>query len=260
MINSLYYVELGGVLMERIDIAGLPVCNFTMQEAVEYVSSLACGEKCGNVVVTPNAEIAKDALDNKEFEALLKNAEVIVADGAGVVLASKILGKPLKEKVAGIELFQNLLPEFAKNKNKVFLFGSKPGVVDEAARIIKEKYEDIDICGILDGYTYKNPDDALPVINGACADVVICCLGAPKQELFMLNNKDKFNCKILMGLGGSLDVISGNVKRAPEFFVKHNLEWFYRLMKEPKRMGRMMKLPKYILKILAIRMGFGRAK
>ena len=76
----------------------------------------------------------------------------------------------------------------------------------------------------------------------------------------MLNNKDKFNCKVLMGLGGSLDVISGNVKRAPEFYVKHNLEWLYRLMKEPKRIGRMMKLPKYIFKILAIRMGFGGRK
>ncbi|MBQ3593593.1 MAG: WecB/TagA/CpsF family glycosyltransferase [Clostridia bacterium] len=246
--------------MERIDVAGLSVCNFTMQEAVAYVSGLANGDKCGNVVVTPNAEIAKDALDNKEFGELIKKAEVIVADGAGVVLASKILGKPLKEKVAGIELFQNLLPEFAKNKNRVFLFGSKPGVAAEAARIMKEKYGELEICGILDGYTYKNPDDALPTINEAQADVVICCLGAPKQELFMLNNKEKFNCKVLMGLGGSLDVISGNVKRAPEFYVKHNLEWLYRLMKEPKRIGRMMKLPKYILKILAIRMGFGGRK
>lgn len=242
------------IYMEKIDVAGLLVCNFTMAEAVQYVSELANAEKTGNVVVTPNAEIAMDALKDSEFQALLNKAEVIVADGAGVVLASKLLGKPLKEKVAGVSLFTNLLPEFAKNNNKVFLFGGKPGVAQQASEIIKAQHEGIDICGVLDGYTYKDPVDALPVINDAAADVVICCLGAPKQELFMLQNKDSFNCRLLMGLGGTLDVISGNVKRAPEFFIKHNLEWLYRLMKEPKRLGRMMKLPKYIIKVISIKM------
>lgn len=234
--------------MEFVNIAGLKIANTTLEEAAEFVLSMAQGDKCGNIVVTPNAEIAAMALDDKAFCELLNSAELAVPDGIGVVKAAKMLKTPVREKVAGVDLATKVIEKSPEKNVSVYLLGGKPGVAKQAAENLAERYPRVNICGYSDGY-FAEDDEAVERINAASADVVMCCLGAPKQEYFMANNREKIRAKVLMGVGGSVDVWAGTVKRAPKIFVKLGLEWLYRLIKQPSRIGRMMKIPKYLIKV-----------
>lgn len=244
--------------MERIEITGLPFLSTTVEGAADYAMEFIRSGK-GGVIVTPNAEIAKLAMEDKEFCQLLCAADMVVPDGAGVVLASKILKKPLAGKVAGIELGMALMPRLAAEGKKLFLLGSKPGVAEAAAEKIKELAPTIEICGMHDGY-FKEDGPIIEEIRQSGASALLCCLGAPKQEKWMVEHKNDLPGVLMLGLGGTLDVLAGNVKRAPEFFIRFNLEWFYRLLKEPKRIGRMMKLPAYIGEVMLIRVGTKKEK
>ena len=198
-------------------------------------------------LITPNAEIAYDACKNAEFCALLNRADLILPDGAGVVLAAKLRKTPLKGKVAGIDFATNMLSVFARRGTKLYLLGSKPGVAEQAAAKMKEIEPDLVICGLADGY-FKDEAPVVEKINESGAEALFVCLGAPKQELFMFRHQNELtSVRLMAGLGGSLDGFAGNVKRAPKWMIRLQLEWLYRLIKEPKRFGRMMRLPKYIL-------------
>lgn len=221
-----------------------------MEEAINLAEQALAAEKKISVF-TPNAEIAELAAENKEIQALLNRADILLPDGAGVVLASKILKKPLKEKVAGVDFGENILALAAKRGHTVYFLGGKPTVAEMAAANMRIKYPSLSVVGAHDGYFQKDgtENDALiDAINESGADILFVCLGAPAQEKWIDKNKKSLtHAKLLMGLGGSLDVYAGVAKRAPKIFIKAHLEWFYRLLKEPRRIGRMMKLPKYIL-------------
>lgn len=239
--------------MEKINIRGLDFNNITLDEAVATAEDrIARGEQC--VIFTPNAEIVQLTLEDESFRELIKGADVLIPDGAGVVLASKILKKPLKAKVPGCELAERLVKGSSEGKYKIFFYGSKPttdegvSVAELANKKMAEKYPGFSAAGISHGYVKPDGYDALiESINSSGADVLFVCLGVPMQEKWIAANRSRLNPKVIIGLGGTLDVFAGTVKRAPEFFVNANLEWFYRLIKEPKRIGRMMKLPKFIL-------------
>ena len=172
----------------------------------------------------------------------------MLPDGAGVVLAAKLRKTPLKEKVAGIDFARNMLSVFARRGTRLYLLGSKPGVAEQAAEKMKEIAPGLIVCGCADGY-FKDELPVIERINAAQAEALFVCLGAPKQERFMFSHRDELpTVRLMAGLGGSLDGFAGNVKRAPEWMIKCQLEWFYRLCKEPKRIGRMMRLPKYVVK------------
>ena len=229
------------------EILGLQFDNVTMEEALAIGEGLLDGDRAA-VVVTPNAEIGYDAAKDAEFCALLNRADLMLPDGAGVVLAARLRKTPLKEKVAGIDFARNMLSVFARRGTRLYLLGSKPGVAEQAAEKMKEIAPGLVICGTADGY-FKDEAAVVEKINEAGAEALFVCLGAPKQERFMFNHKDELKTvRLMAGLGGSLDGFAGNVKRAPEWMIKTNLEWFYRLCKEPKRIGRMMRLPKYLIK------------
>lgn len=244
--------------METKKIAGLNFVSATVPEAIEAALNLVLTGK-GGMIVTPNAEIGKQAIDDPQFRALLNSAELVVPDGAGVVLAGKLLGAGLKGKVAGIDLGLGLLPRLAEHGIPVFLLGSKPGVADAAAEKLKKQIPGLDICGTQHGY-FKEDQEIIKKIRESGARVVFCCLGAPKQEKWMSEHRSELPGVLMLGLGGTLDVIAGNVKRAPELFIKLNLEWFYRLIKEPSRIGRMMKLPAYEIDILLLKTGLKKLK
>ena len=140
----------------------------------------------------------------------------------------------------------------AKDGGGLFLLGSKPGVAELAAQKMTEKHPKLYICGMNDGY-FKDEAPVIEKINAAKPDVLFVCLGAPKQELFMKNHLDELHIKLMIGLGGSLDSFAGTVKRAPKWMIRCNLEWLYRLIKEPKRFGRMLRLPKYLFAVLGKR-------
>ena len=176
----------------------------------------------------------------------VRRADMVIADGIGVVYGAKILGTPLKGRVPGIEFAQNLMGRMAESGKSLFLLGAKPGIADQAAEKLKVRYPGLQIAGTHDGY-FKEDGPVLTQIRDSGADVVFVCLGAPKQEKWMLHNGEATGAHLLVGLGGCLDVFSGNVQRAPEVFQKLGLEWFYRLLKNPSRIGRMMKLPLFLI-------------
>lgn len=236
----------------RIEVMDIPFDNVTMEEALDAAEMLL--DKPGAAYgVTPNAEIVYETMFNQELRQIVCQADLVLPDGAGVVLGAKILGTPLKQKVAGIEFAQNLM-ERLKNTDKTFYFlGSKPGIAELAAEKMQEKYPGLKICGTADGY-FQDEKQVVAAINEKKPDVLFVCLGAPKQEIFMANHKDELQVGLMMGLGGSLDGFAGTVKRAPRWMIRLNLEWLYRLLKEPRRLGRMMRLPKFLWQVVLRRM------
>lgn len=228
----------------KTDVLGVLYDNITMEEAVAAGRAFLTGTKTA-YCVTPNAEMAYEAIGDEAFRAVLNSADLVLPDGAGVVLGARILKTPLKQKVAGIEFAQNMLPVYEELGSRLYLLGSKPGVAELAAQKMLEKHPKLVICGTADGY-YKDENEVVRKINEAAADALYVCLGAPKQENFMFRHKDELNVRLMAGLGGTLDGIAGTVKRAPKWMIGLQLEWLYRLIKEPRRLGRMMRLPKFV--------------
>ena len=235
--------------MKKIKIRGLAFDNVTMEEAV-FLAAQALKQNKQISVFTPNAEIAQLAEENRKIRELLNRADILLPDGAGILLAAEIIKTPLTQKVAGVDFGENILKLAARDGYPVFFLGGKPGIAELAAEKQKEKLPTLSVVGARDGYFEKNGaenDTVLRTINESGAKILFVCFGAPAQEKWIAENKAKLpNVRLLMGLGGSLDVYAGAVKRAPTFFIRIRLEWLYRLLQEPKRLGRMMKIPKYI--------------
>ena len=234
--------------METVNILGVHVNKYTMDEATKKAAELLETDEC-SMIFTPNSEILLYASNNPNFAELLNQGDMIIPDGIGVVYGAKILGEPLKERVAGFDLVCNLLPILAEKKKSIYLLGAKPGVAEMAAENLKAKYPDLVIAGTHDGY-FKEDDEVIESINAAKPDFLMVCLGFPKQEIWIYNNKHRLNAKVSIGAGGCLDVFAGTVQRAPQFYCDHGIEWLYRLIKQPSRFGRMLALPKFGLKVL----------
>ena len=246
--------------MEIINIRGVNFCNVTLDEAANWVSTvLADSPEHPRAVYTPNSEIVQLCIEQNEYYDLINSADLIIPDGIGVIKASRILGTPLKEKVAGIELGERTLAIAADKGYSVYFLGAKPGVAEQAAARMKEKYPALTVAGIHDGYFKKEGEEneaVLSEIRAAAPDVLYVCLGVPAQEKWIAANRAALSpVKLCLALGGSLDVWAGNVKRAPKIFIKLGLEWFYRLCCEPRRIGRMMKLPKFLFGTYADKRG-----
>ena len=235
----------------KTDIMGIQFDNVTMDEAIDQAKRILSGTKTC-YAVTPNAEIAYEAIHDETLRALINEADLVLPDGAGVVLASKLLKTPLKQKVAGVDFADRLLGVLAETGKSVYLLGSKPGIAELAAEKMRQKHPGLIICGMHDGY-FKDEAPIIEAVNEAAPDVLFVCLGAPKQELFMKAHQKELSCKLMIGLGGSLDSFAGTVKRAPKWMIRCNLEWLYRLIKEPKRFGRMLRLPKYLWAVVCRR-------
>lgn len=231
-----------------VDILGVRIDRVDMQGAFEKTISFLDKNK-PSAIYTPNSEIIYMARNDEEFKKVLNSSSLNTADGIGVVYASRILKEPISERVPGYDLAVKLLPYMNENKLKLFLFGGKEGIAKKAKENILADYPDIDICGTENGY-FDSSDEIIKKINDAKPDFVFVCLGAPKQEKWIYDNKEKLDCKVLMGIGGSLDVFAKEAKRAPKFFIKLNIEWLYRLIKNPSRIGRMMALPKFALAVI----------
>ncbi len=235
----------------KTDIMGLQFDNITMEEALDAAKALLQGEHAARVV-TPNAEIAYEALHDENMRTLLNSAELMLPDGAGVVLTSKILKTPLKQKVAGVDFADGLLGVLETTGQSLYLLGSKPGIGELAAQKMMQKHPKLRIAGIADGY-FQDEAPVIDKINASGADVLFVCLGAPKQEQFMARHQKALHVKLMAGLGGTLDSFAGTVKRAPRWMIRLNLEWLYRLIKEPKRFKRMLRLPKYLWAVVCKR-------
>lgn len=239
-------------MKENVDVLGVPISNVTMQEAVEKVRSFVHSDKLHSVC-TPNPEIVMLAKEDPHFMDVVRKADLVVPDGIGVVIASRLKkGETLPERVPGFDLVQNTMKDAVKEGYKYFFFGSKPGVADQAADKMRETYPGIQIVGTRDGY-FKPEDEPriIEEINASGANILLVALGAPRQETWIEKNRDKLpNVRVAIGVGGSLDGMAGIVKRAPEIYQKVGLEWFYRLMKQPTRFKRMLVLPVFLKDVM----------
>jgi len=232
----------------RINILGVGFDNVTMDEALARGEEFLLSDKT-HYVVTPNPEIVETCRKNAEANRAVNGADLVLPDGIGVIYGAKILHTPLRERVPGIEFGTAMIEKCCKLGKSVYLLGAKPGVAEAAAENLKKKYPGLVIAGTHDGY-FKEDEPIAQEVRASNADMALVCLGAPKQEIFMEKYGETMGCKVMMGLGGSLDIFAGVAQRAPEFYCKNNLEWFYRLIKNPQRIGRMMKLPLFLVHVV----------
>ncbi len=234
----------------KINVRGVFFDNVTLDEAAGVVNDALQKDAGLLAVYTPNSEIVQMCIDDPQKYGLINSADLIIPDGVGVIKAAKILGTPLTERVPGVELGERALAIAAELGVGVYFLGGKPGVAEAAAEAMSKKYEGLRVVGTHDGYFKKQGDESDAIIrkiNDSGASLLFVCLGVPVQEQWIFDNKEKFtNVRAALALGGSLDIYSGNAKRAPLFFRKTGLEWFYRLLCQPSRIGRMMNLPRFL--------------
>lgn len=227
------------------------MATFTMQESLEHIfDRIASNQK--TFIITANAEIIMMAQEDREFyDIITKSADLVLPDGAGVVLAAKYLGYNMPERVAGYDLVQNMLPQAAAKGLSIYFFGAAPGIAEAAAQNAVSRYPKLKIAGVRNGFFKPQDDQAIiQTINDSGADILLLALGVPKQEKFVVKYRDQLKPKVFVGVGGTFDVMAGNVKRAPEFWQKHHLEWLYRLIHQPQRFMRVLALPKFVIKVL----------
>lgn len=233
-------------MREKVEIVGVNINDVNMDEAADILAEYLEGDRC-SMVFTPNSEILVEAVKDREFEQVLNKGHLVVPDGIGVVIASRFYGTPFRERVAGFDLMLQLMEIADKKGSSIYLLGGKEGVAEEAAIKLTERYGGIRIAGARNGYfAAESEENIIDEINSSNADILLVALGAPKQEKFIYRHREKLKVRIAMGVGGSLDVLAGRAKRAPQFFRNAGLEWFYRLIRDPKRIIRMMRLPKFI--------------
>lgn len=231
-----------------VNILGVYFDNVSMDEAVERgLEMMDDGNK--HAIYTPNPEIVMAALENEALRNSLNKGSLVIPDGIGVVIGSKIIKKPLKERVAGYDFVQNLFYHLKDTDKTVYFFGSKEGTAELAAEKMRAKYPGLNIIGTQHGYI-KDTTGVAAEINKLKPDLVLVGLGAPRQEAWISEHIKDLDTKVMIGVGGSMDVMSGLVKRAPKFFIRLHLEWFHRLITQPTRFVRMLKLPQFLIKML----------
>ena len=237
-------------MSKKTHVLGVPFDAVTMEQAVEKAKKML-GEEGQHFICTPNPEIVMEAQKDKELMDILHEADMVIPDGIGVVWASKYSEICLKERVAGYDLTQNLMAELAATGETFYFFGGAPGVASTAARMMMKKYPGLKVVGVHNGYfDEKEEKKIIQDIKTKSPSILLVGLGAPKQEKWIYDNIRLVGAKVAIGVGGSFDVMAGNVKRAPKIFQKLGLEWFYRLITQPTRWRRMMRLPKFALTVL----------
>lgn len=224
------------------NILGVNIDKITMKEAVLRADSFFDGKP--HAVFTPNPEIILECEKDEELKDIINSADLKLPDGIGVVIASKIVKNPLAERVSGFDYVCELL----KTGRSFYLFGSKPGVAEKAMDNLKK--QGINVVGCHHGY-FDDDREIVEDIKSKKPDVLVVCLGAPKQEKWIYKNMAELNVPISIGAGGTVDVLAGEVERAPVIYQKLCIEWLYRALKEPKkRFPRIAKLPLFIINVL----------
>lgn len=236
------------MMNQRVNVLGTYFNNVTRAEAVkQIVECLQSASKAS--VFTPNPEIVMEAYNNSKYQQVLNRSEMTIPDGIGVVIGAKMIGHPLKERTAGFDTIQDVFATIEGTGLKVFFLGAGPGVAEIAKEKMVEKFPKLNIVGCHDGY-FKDDQKVIDYVNSCKPDLLLVGLGFPRQEFWIDQHREALTASVLVGCGGSLDAMSGKVKRAPEFFIRLNLEWFYRLISQPTRAKRMLKLPLFLLKVI----------
>lgn len=231
-------------------ILGVPFNNMSAVEALEM--ALMCLEGEGkSILFTPNPEMVMEAQKDEEFMTVLNGSTINVPDGIGIVYGSRFTSNPIAERVAGYDLVQSIFDRIKTSRKTVYFFGGAPGVAQAAKEAMEKKYRGLNIVGVADGYFDEEKEkQIIDEINELRPDLLLVGIGFPKQEKWIYNNIERLNVKMAVGVGGSFDVMSGNVKRAPKIFINLGLEWFHRLITQPTRYKRMLQLPVFMVEVI----------
>lgn len=232
--------------MEKIKILGIDINNITLEEAVAFcISRIKNGWH--TKVYTPNSEMLVESVRDRSFEEILIKGDLLIPDGVGLLRGARFYGKHFKEKVSGVDLTMLLLEKACEEGFSVFLLGGKEEIVSLAAENIKTRFTGIKLVGYRNGYfDFEEEADVVAEIKSAKADIILVALGMKKQEDFINRNLDETGALLGVGMGGTIDILAGTAVRAPKFFIKYELEWFYRLIRQPRRFFRMLDLPRFI--------------
>ena len=234
----------------RVYICGVPLDHVDKASALEYANRIIQNnEKCSIIAINPEKVIA--AHRDERFKELLKSSELLIPDGIGMIVAARLQGIKLNGRVPGVELAIELCKLAADRGYGVYLFGATEETSSAAAEMLVNKYPTLRIAGRRNGYfSQEDEEEIMRDINNSNAQIALVALGSPKQELWIKTNQRKLNVNVLQGVGGTLDVIAGNVKRAPAFWRKTNLEWLYRLLTQPRRIFRQTALPAFVWRVI----------
>ena len=238
-------------IKKPVKILGVPMHPLTMNESVAVLEE-KLQKKEQAFVVTANAEIIMMCQQDKEYNNIVsEQADLVLPDGAGAVWAGRYLGNEVPERVAGFDLYNQLLKLSADKGYKAYFFGGAPGVAEAAKNKAEELYPGVQIVGCRNGYFTEAEEEAIiKEINDAAPDMLFVALGAPKQEKWLVKYRNQLKPRVLMGIGGSFDVLAGKMERAPKWMQEASLEWAFRLYKQPSRFMRMLALPKFVLKVI----------
>lgn len=231
-------------------IMGIPVDYITYESIIEDVDDHLFTGTTKMIIASVNPQIIVESKKYPEAIVFLEKSTHRIPDGIGIVLASKLTGGKIKERVTGFDLMIKLLENCDSNKRSTFFYGAKPEILDAALKNIELKYPNLVIAGGIDGYTSMTEEEVVEQINRTSPDFLFVAMGFPRQELWLNRNVSKLDVKIFQDVGGSFDVLSGTVKRAPKFFLDYHLEWLYRSLSNPKRIGRIFQLPVFLMKSL----------
>lgn len=237
------------VIEKRINVLGINVDPVTMEQAVQIVEDFIRRRE-PHLVATANAEMVMLAQQDPDLYSILRSAELVLADGAGVVWAAARLDVGVPERVAGFDLTQELLRRSAQHGYRIFWLGAAPGVAEAAVEQAGLKYPGLISVGIHDGFFDPDDPDIIQQIREANPDILLCAIGVPKQEKWLSANRQLLQVPVLIGVGGTFDVMAGRVKRAPVWMQKTGLEWSYRLICQPSRLFRMMALPRFVARVM----------
>lgn len=238
------------MLTNRIDVLGVPVDCVDMKRSLDIVDQYVHGDKPESVIAVNPEKIIKARRDPKLL-AQLREAGLLIPDGIGVVAAARMLGLGRMERVPGSELMPEICDLSARKGYPVYLLGGRPEINEKVAMALKDRYKGIQIVGRQDGY-YKDSEihGVVENIKKSGAQIMFIALGSPKQELWMREYLKNTHIKVCQGVGGTFDVLAGEVKRAPSAFRKMHLEWFYRLISDPRRVFRQAALPKFVFAVI----------
>ena len=240
-------------MADQVNILGVNVDAVTMAEAVAHVTE-AMDVRANVMIATANAEMIMRATHDEELRDILNAAALVVPDGAGTVWAARHLGHAMPERVAGYDLAQELLRRAPAEGRRIYFFGAAPGVAEKAKEKAEQLYPGIEIVGVRNGF-FSPADNAAIIaeIRAARPDLLLVALGVPKQEKWIAAHLAELDVPVAIGVGGTLDVMAGVMKRAPYWMQKAKLEWLFRGLMQPKRAGRLLALPKFVLKVHASR-------
>lgn len=229
-------------MKNKIFLLGVGINNFTKKEALEYILKILLKNGKKNFIITPNPEILVIANNNKNYKKILNSANLASPDGIGVMLAARFLGKPLKERFSGVDMLEDVCREIAKRPITAGFLGGKGDIAVKTVECLKKSYPSLKI-----SYAQSEPNKK---IFATKADMLFVAFGSPKQEIWIAENLKKLPVKVAIGVGGSFDFITGRVPRAPQFVRNLGLEWLFRLIIEPWRIKRQLRLIKFVFLIL----------